>query len=62
MPVQPVFIGFEALGVGEDVGEGVSIFRFGDRVAYAIPTLGSYAEIRNYRVDKPLPATGQFGR
>lgn len=48
VPPCPVVIGFEG------VGEGVSGFSPGDRVAYGIPHLGSYSEIRNYPADKLL--------
>lgn len=54
VPPCPVVIGFEGVGVAEDVGEGVTDFQVGDRVAYGIPPLGSYAEIRNYPADKLL--------
>ncbi len=54
VPPCPVVIGFEAVGVVEATGEGVSDFQAGDRVAYGIPPLGSYAERRNYPVDKLL--------
>lgn len=50
----PVVIGFEGVGVVEGVGDGVSDFRTGDRVAYGIPPLGSYSEVRNYPADKLL--------
>lgn len=54
VPDPPFVIGFEAVGIIEDVGEGVTEFKTGDRVAYAIPPLGSYTEIRNYPADKLL--------
>jgi len=54
VPPCPVVIGFEAVGVVEGVGDGVTEFSTGDRVAYGIPPLGSYAEVRNYPVDKLL--------
>ena len=38
----------------EGVGEGVTEFNIGDRVAYGIPPLGSYSESRNYPADKLL--------
>ncbi len=50
----PVVIGFEGVGVVEGVGEGVTGFKTGDRVAYGIPPLGSYSEYRNYPADKLL--------
>ena len=42
------------MGVVEGLGEGVSNFKIGDRVAYGIPPLGSYSEIRNYPAEKLL--------
>lgn len=54
VPPCPVVIGFEGVGIVEAVGEGVTAFKPGDRVAYGIPPLGSYSEARNYPVDKLL--------
>ncbi len=54
VPPCPVVIGFEGVGIVEGVGEGVAEFRTGDRAAYGIPPLGSYAEVRNYPADKLL--------
>ena len=39
---------FEGVGIVEGVGEGVTNFKTGYKVAYGIPPLGSYAETRNY--------------
>ena len=50
----PVVIGFEGVGIVEGVGDGVTAFKTGDRVAYGIPPLGSYSEARNYPADKLL--------
>ena len=54
VPKEPVVIGFEGVGIVEGVGEGVTEFKTGDRVAYGIPPLGSYSEVRNYPTDKLL--------
>jgi len=54
VPAPPVVIGFEGVGVVEDVGEGVTEFKAGDRAAYGIPPLGSYSETRTYPADKLL--------
>lgn len=54
VPPCPVVIGFEGVGFVEGVGEDVTAFKSGDRVAYGIPPLGSYAEVRNYPADKLL--------
>ncbi len=42
----PAVIGLEAAGVVEELGEDVSGLRVGERVAYAAPPPGSYAEAR----------------
>ena len=54
VPKEPVVIGFEGVGMVEGVGEGVTEFKTVDRVAYGIPPLGSYSEVRNYPTDKLL--------
>jgi NADPH:quinone reductase-like Zn-dependent oxidoreductase len=54
VPDAPCVIGFEAVGIVEGTGAGVSGFQTGDRVAYGIPPLGSYSEVRNYPADKLL--------
>ena len=54
VPNPPVVIGFEAVGIVEGVGDDVTNFSVGDRVAYGIPPLGSYSETRNYPADKLL--------
>jgi NADPH2:quinone reductase len=45
-PHLPFTPGLEAAGVVEKVGEGVSEVGVGDRVAYAAPPIGAYAEAR----------------
>ena len=54
VPNPPVVIGFEGVGIIEDIGQGVHNFSIGDKVAYGIPPLGSYSECRNYPADKLL--------
>ena len=46
-PPLPCILGMEAAGVVEATGSGVTDFSVGDRVAYASPPLGAYAEARN---------------
>jgi NADPH2:quinone reductase len=43
----PCGLGMEGAGVVEAVGEGVTVVKPGDRVAYAGRPLGAYAEVRN---------------
>jgi NADPH2:quinone reductase len=54
VPEEPVVIGFEGVGIVEGTGKGVTDFKTGDRVAYGIPPLGSYSEVRNYPTNKLL--------
>lgn len=50
----PSGIGLEGAGVIEALGEGVSGFAVGDRVAYAHGPLGAYAEVRNLPADRAV--------
>ncbi len=50
----PSGLGLEAAGVVEAVGEGVANVKPGDRVAYANPPIGAYAEVRNMPADRLL--------
>lgn len=51
-PDLPCVPGMEAAGVIEAIGEGVTGIMPGDRVAYATPPLGAYAEARNIKADR----------
>ncbi len=51
-PWQPFTPGLEAAGVVEAVGEGVESPAVGDRIAYASPPIGAYAEQRLIPADK----------
>ncbi len=48
----PATPGLEACGVVEEVGEGVTELKLGDRVAYASPPMGAYAEARLMPADR----------
>ena len=52
-PLQlPTSLGHEAAGVIEAVGDGVTNFKPGDRVAYMNAGLGAYADFRNVPADR----------
>ncbi len=48
----PAVLGREAAGIVEQVGSKVGSFAIGDRVAYVLPSAGSYAEARNVPSDR----------
>jgi NADPH:quinone reductase len=52
LPPLPTAIGLEASGVVRAVAAGVTDLKVGDRVAYASPPLGAYAEARNMPAEK----------
>ncbi len=55
----PAVLGMEGAGVVEAVGEGVDDLTEGDRVAYASPPVGAYAQVRLIPADKvvKIPAS-----
>jgi len=65
LPALPWTLGMEGAGVVEEIGEGVSEVAVGDRVAYAGPPPGAYAEVRRspaHRLVKlPANITSQQG-
>jgi NADPH2:quinone reductase len=55
VPEMPCAIGMEGAGVVEAIGEGVTEVAVGDRVAYAAPPVGAYAEARNMPTTMLVP-------
>ena len=51
MPV-PLTLGLEGAGIVEEIGENVNGLKAGDRVAYASPPTGSYAEVKLMPADR----------
>ncbi len=54
----PSGLGLEAAGVVEELGEGVTTIKVGDRIAYGVGALGAYAAMRNLpanRITKLTP-------
>jgi len=61
-PLQlPITLGMEGAGVVEELGEGVSGLAVGDRVAYAAPPPGSYAEARLSPADRLIKLPDGIG-
>ncbi len=51
-PAKPFTPGLEGAGVVEALGEGVSELAVGQRVAYAAPPMGAYAQVRLHQADR----------
>jgi NADPH:quinone reductase len=51
----PTGLGHEAVGVVQELGEGVTRFKRGDRVMYMNAGIGAYTSARNVAVDKLVP-------
>ncbi len=52
LPSLPWTLGMEGAGQVEAVGDGVTEFKPGDRIAYASPPVGAYAEVRLIPADR----------
>ena len=57
----PAVIGLEAAGTVEAIGDGVTRFQVGDRVAYAGGPIGAYAEVRNIPAHRLLILPDSIG-
>jgi NADPH2:quinone reductase len=60
-PGLPFTPGLEGAGVVEAIGEGVTEVAVGDRVAYAAPPIGAYAEARLMQADRLVRLPGAIG-
>jgi NADPH2:quinone reductase len=61
-PLQlPLALGMEGAGVVEELGEGVGGLAVGDRVAYAAPPPGAYAEVRLSPADRLVKLPDAIG-
>lgn len=60
-PQLPFTPGLEAAGVVEEIGGEVTAFAVGDRIAYASPPLGAYAEARNLPAARAVKIPHEIG-
>jgi len=60
VPPLPVILGFEGAGEVTAVGPGVTGFKEGERVCYALPPHGAYAQERVYPTAQLLHAPGDL--
>lgn len=56
----PFTPGLEAAGTVTAVGEDVTTFREGDRVAYGTGPIGAYSEVRNFPANRLIPLPDQI--
>ena len=61
LPALPAVIGMEAAGVVEAVGADVTDLKEGDRIAYAAPPPGSYAQARLMPADRLIKLPDAIG-
>ena len=61
VPALPAVIGMEASAIVDAVGANVSDFVSGDRVAYASPPVGAYAEVRLMPADRLVKLPDAIG-
>ncbi|MGI9305255.1 MAG: quinone oxidoreductase family protein [Gammaproteobacteria bacterium] len=61
VPDLPAAIGLEAAGTVTDIGDGVAGLRVGDRVAYAAPPIGAYAQERLMPADRVIKLPDSIG-
>jgi len=60
-PALPATIGMEGAGTVEEVGEGVSDLKPGDRVAYATAPIGAYSEYRTLKAERLVKLPDAIG-
>lgn len=61
LPPLPAVIGFEGVGIVEEVGPEVTEVAVGARAAYALPPLGAYAQVRNIPARRLIALPDEIG-